>query len=52
MRPGQTLWTDVDKLTAAKHIEAFVNRGPYGFQHSLWQFVIIAEPTEKPTFLP
>lgn len=49
VRPGQIIWTDVDKLMAAKYIEAFVNRGPYGFQHSLWQFAIIPELTEKPT---
>lgn len=52
VRPGQIIWTDVDKLMAAKYIEAFVNRGPYGFQHSLWQFAIIPELTEKPTIQP
>ncbi len=52
VRPGQTLWADVDTLAAAKHIEAFVNRGPYGFQHSLWQFLIIPAPTDKPAIDP
>ena len=52
VRPGQIIWTDADQLMAAKHIEAFVNRGPFGFQHSLWQFAIIPEPTEKPTIQP
>ena len=52
VRPGQIIWTDLDKLMAAKHIEAFVNRGPFGFQHSLWQFAILPEATDKPTIEP
>lgn len=47
--PGQTLWSDVDTLSAAKHIEAFVNPGPYGFQHALWQYAVIPAATDKPT---
>lgn len=49
---GQTLWTDIDKLATAKHMEAFINRGPYGFQHSLWQFALIPEATDKATIDP
>ncbi|BBK45433.1 hypothetical protein STVA_54530 [Allostella vacuolata] len=52
VRPGQTLWTDADKLAAGHYLEAFVNRGPYGFQHSLWQFAIIPEATDRPTIEP
>lgn len=52
VRPGQIIWTDVDKLMAAKYIEAFVNRGPFGFQHSLWQLALLDAPTEKPTIHP
>lgn len=52
VKPGSAIWMDADALSEAKHMEAFVNRGPYGFQHSLWQQAIIAAPTDKPTIQP
>ncbi|MCC7273158.1 MAG: hypothetical protein IT561_10870 [Alphaproteobacteria bacterium] len=52
VKPGSAIWIDSDQLVEAKHMEAFVNRGPYGFAHALWQHAIIAEPTEQPTIKP
>lgn len=52
VKPGAAIWLDVDQLLEAKHMEAFVNRGPYGFAHALWQHAIIAAPTDKPTIAP
>ena len=42
----------LDALMAAKHIEGFLNRGPYGYAVAIWQLQAIPAPTDTPTMKP
>jgi len=51
-KPGTTIWFDSDELMAAKYIEGFLNRGPYGYAVAIWQLQAIPAPTDTPTMKP
>ncbi|MGE0724722.1 MAG: hypothetical protein AB7O45_10120 [Alphaproteobacteria bacterium] len=51
-KPGATLWTDVEDLVPAKFVEAYLNRGPYGYAIALWQTKLVPELTDKAQLPP
>lgn len=51
-KPGTTIWLDTETLLPAKHMEGYLNRGPYGYAVALWQLKVIPAPTDTPTLKP
>jgi hypothetical protein len=47
---GGTIWTQINRLEAARYIEAYLSGGPERYDTALDQTRIIPEPSEAPQF--